>query len=87
MTTDKDVALRGFNGAIAEQMLDKSIKSGDAILRSVVKSALERMLKRGTLASQLFDREEREELYQMVMRVRASGDILGRAIVHEKLAE
>lgn len=83
--SEDDVALRGFDGEVAEALLEKCIKHGGAIIDQVMQQAVTRALKTGTIVSRLWRPEEKAKIEATLMICMAAADLLGRASAHEKL--
>lgn len=81
------MALAGKDGARARDLLAASQAAGVRVLASIVKSAVERLLKTGTDASKaktLFNDGERQKLADALASTNATAELLGRGRVRER---
>jgi hypothetical protein len=83
------VAIAGPDGKKADKLLDAAVRLGTATLGDISEAAVERLVKRPRpgQAKRLFNDDERQELADALAATLASGHLLGRSRVRERMRQ
>jgi len=80
-----DVALGGRVGNAVEDLLHGAMRQGVKAIEELVETALRRMLRTNVLTQRLFNEGEVQKLAEALESTVATADLMGRAIVRDRL--